>query len=740
MASGESKTFEEILALLPNCAGPAGAPLTGTRPDVGYAERFSDFVSPTLEYRTELGEPASPRVIVISAPGAVGKSTLASELAARKSAPLWDLAKTKSVGQGSVDGMVTQAFGRGTPASAVYEAIRSGALFLVVDALDEARVKVTESAFEDFLRDLSATANESPSIGVVILGRTQVAETAWLLLDATDVPTAFYTIEPFDDEASFEYVAKRISRIGGPAAASMRQNPGPFIEARDLLFGKLREAVRGARTEADARDDVRAFVGYAPVLDAMAVRLASNPNWVAQRNDIEASLTAGSGPVEFRPAMILRQVIDAVLSREHEQKLLANLRPVLEPTAQALGWSNWPILYNPDEQCARVLARHLGVPTDIGSTLKLPQLLAAQYEEQLASWLPEHPFLRDGHAFANVVFEAYVYARALRGELHQSQSHVETRLSQPAYLPNRLLGEFYLLAGGGDDVPAVDAVHVGWLYDSMLADETRDLRVEFSVDGPDPFDPELADEVHAVDGEFSFVRPSSGDTPTRRIEFRTRVGARSRVVLGRYIKHASIVLPCEVVLGAGGDDFEIGPRVQLSVTKLTINARALSVGGKAKDDDDEGSGVFLEALDCESNVVTRPVIKNALRVSWPGSNVFPWTEFSTEQKAAYAAQAEMAAAYRRFRRIVMTLRSHSKGSLARYRHKVEHQRVLQGSLGEALLQTLIDDGILRRDDSFYHWVPERAQSLVGVDWHQLRRGEVSDKLNAYLQKFVGTLA
>src|SRR5262249_19753243 len=224
---------------------------------------------------------------------------------------------------------------------------------------------------------------------------------------------------------------------------------------------------------------------------------------------------------------------------------------------------------------------------------------------------------------------------------------------------------------------------------------------------------------------MSCLRP----TPTRKIEFKTQVGARSRVVLGRYVKHPSIVLPCEVVLGAGGDDFEVGPRVQLSVAKLTINARALSIGGKTKEDDDEGSGVFLEALKCESRVLTRPVVKNTLRVSWPDSNVFPWTEFSTEQKAAYAAQSEMAAAYRRFRRIVMTLRSHSKGSLARYRHKIEHQRVLQGPVGEALLQSLVDDGILRRDDSFYHWVPERAQSLVGLDWHQLRRGEVSEKLN-----------
>jgi hypothetical protein len=66
--------------------------------------------------------------------------------------------------------------------------------------------------------------------------------------------------------------------------------------------------------------------------------------------------------------------------------------------------------------------------------------------------------------------------------------------------------------------------------------------------------------------------------------------------------------------------------------------------------------------------------------------------------------------------------------------------VLQGGLGEELLQALIDDGILRRDDSFYHWVPERAQSLVGVDWHQLRRGEASEKLTLYLERFVEKFA
>ena len=108
--------------------------------------------------------------------------------------------------------MITQVFGRGPKSSEVYTALREATLFMIVDALDEGRVKVTETAFEDFLRDLGQLASEGSSVKAVLFGRTQVAETAWLLLDDQGVRTAFYTIDPFDEEQ-----AVQVHRAADPA-------------------------------------------------------------------------------------------------------------------------------------------------------------------------------------------------------------------------------------------------------------------------------------------------------------------------------------------------------------------------------------------------------------------------------------------------------------------------------------------------------------------------------------------
>jgi hypothetical protein len=59
-----------------------------------------DFIAPNLTHRTDIPSPPSPRVIVVSAAGAVGKTTLARQVSRAKSAPLWDLSRYQSVGAG----------------------------------------------------------------------------------------------------------------------------------------------------------------------------------------------------------------------------------------------------------------------------------------------------------------------------------------------------------------------------------------------------------------------------------------------------------------------------------------------------------------------------------------------------------------------------------------------------------------------------------------------------------------
>ena len=84
----------------------------------------------------------------------------------------------------------------------------------------------------------------------------------------------------------------------------------------------------------------------------------------------------------------------------------------------------------------------------------------------------------------------------------------------------------------------------------------------------------------------------------------------------------------------------------------------------------------------------------------------------------------------------MALRSHSRGSLARVRDKIEHSRILKNNAGRALLGALVRDGVLKLEGNFYHYQPERASLTLGITWQELRRGGSSKMLGAYLAGFV----
>jgi len=488
------------------------------------------------------------------------------------------------------------------------------------------------------------------------------------------------------------------------------------------------------------------FLGYAPVLDSVAVLLAKEGNWHALRERLVTALRTVDSTSPHGHARLLELVVKNVLAREQDEKLVSNIRPVLEATAAAHNWAAWNTLYTPEEQTQRLLGRVLGV--SIEYPLQMPTVLRSQYEDRLESWLPEHPFLRDGQTPANAVFESYLYAVGLLASHAKTISAVRARLAEPSYKPSRLFAEFYFLAIGKDGAaPHIPPEHIGWIYDSFLSAESATSFCRLSVDGPEPDEGGKADGTIEADGEFSFHSAAPDEEsplPGSLREFRTRVSASAAVTFSRYIRDATITLPCTIVLGGSASEFEIGPSVYILARELRVDARTLVVGGRTRPrlagEEEKGQAyddtVILEAQACVSTLTSRPVTRVPLRVAWPGADSFPWTDFRAAPSLGDESDPRLHDAYRRFRRIVMTLRSHGKGGLARYAKKVEHSRVLKGSLGEALLAKLLRDGILKREESLYHWSPETAARLVGVSWLQLRRGESSPALTSYLRGFV----
>lgn len=718
-------TIESLLNSASTGPGSSVLPIVSVGDGISYATAEPQaFVPPNLADRSDLGAVTAPRVIVVSAAGAVGKSTLAREVAAAKQAPLWDLAIAGPVAQYSLRGMFQKAFGVARVAL-VNQLILDGKLTFVIDALDEARVKTTEGAFEAFIRDIADVAKSAPGLGFVLLGRTQIAETTWLILEDAGVSTRLVTIQPFTRTQAIKYIDLRAKAIkGGTDIAHV----APFAEARDLIFSHLEQAIEpSAQAPSEMRED---FLGYAPVLDAIAVLLAGESNLVR----LIESLKRGLAAAEATHTAVLEQVISQVLEREQQQKLVKNLQPILLPVAITLGWSDWNILYTKPEQHARVAARMLGVQSPV--SVLLPAPLDKAYRDAVEVFLSEHPFLREGHYPANAVFESYLMAWVLLEGQRPLAAAVEGRLANPATRPSRLFADFYLHLKGRTSNP-IPLAHVGWLYDAMLSAESEGLRLAFSLEGSDPFEATGSVEK-GVEGNFEWLAKRDGAWKTvRDVPFTS--ASDSVFQLGRHVRRASITLPGSVSLGSSGAEFEIGPNVSIRCGNLELLAQTLVVGGRpgpTEQDIDLDDAVTLESRTFRGMVSKPPVARVPFTVSWPGAEVFPWNEFHFRRSRELESDPRLHSVYRRFRRIVLTLRSHGKGSLARTRKKIENERVMQGPMGQALLDQLVGDDVLVLHDGFYHWNPERAAESVGITYPQLRAGEGSKRLLDYLRAFI----
>lgn len=724
-----SISFEAFLRQLPECPGPGALPVSDILGGFKYIQSsLPEFIGPDIAPSTSVDQPSNPRIAIISAAGAVGKSTLANELAYLAKAPIWDLAQASAVGGNSATGQLTASFGFSL-AGSVSARLAAGELFLIIDALDEARVKANEAGFEAFVQNVAEIAKLAKGIAIVLLGRTQTAETTWLMLEGIGVPTALHSIRPFTRVQAESYIEARIRRLEDSAAKRITDHRQPFVEARDLILNHLELAVGG---DIDVEDEAaREFLGYAPVLETVAFLLAKEGNYQEFAESLNSKAKASKSQTD-RPLAVLEHVVTRLLRREQTQKLQANIKPALETVAAETGWSAWETLYTQDEQISRLLGRILDC--EIDACPNMPDTVRAIYEERLTAWLPEHPFLRDGKHAMNNVFESYLFAIAMREYLTPLSGFVEQRVAARDYKPSRLLADFYILLGQQRGEEVIAQRQIGLLYDSLLAGETDTLRVRLSVETGDP--DEEDDQEQVSEGEFELVYSTQDKDGAERVETRNFkiVEGNESFTFSRQIKEASVVARGKVILGGAADDFEIGPSVDIRCGTVEIACNGLVVRGATKGMD--SYPVTIEAKQCVSTLSRKPIVHGQLAVSWPGANAYPWAEFSAALDDRKLETEHMRKVYLRFRRIVLSLRSHSKGSLARYQDKVEHRRVLKNQMGRALLDKLCKDGILKLKDEFYHWVPELADAVLKISWQGLRSRNVTPEMKSYFLQFI----
>ena len=209
-------------------------------------------------FKKVIFEDDNPTVLLVSAVGATGKTSLARQLSRDTSLPILDLAAHRPVGENSLTGLLTESF-ETTLLSEVFTGLQSGSYGLIVDGIDEGRSKTTEQAFEAFLDDVSRRCSPGANNTVVVmLGRSQALEDCWVYLSEKGLSVGMITIMPFSEDQAVTYIDECSN---GPTDT-------PFYEkARDVALGNLARAFRPAPTDEAA--SFLSFMGYPPVLDAV---------------------------------------------------------------------------------------------------------------------------------------------------------------------------------------------------------------------------------------------------------------------------------------------------------------------------------------------------------------------------------------------------------------------------------------------------------------------------------------
>jgi len=628
-------SFDHLLALTQGGSQVVG---NGFRA-FSVAESNPSFVEPSLG---EVEPGTQPRVVLLAARGAAGKTFLARELSARAGAPLWSLQDDKAVSGDALTARLTAFLGSPDPLAA------SGQLpCLVIDSMDEARLRVTGQSWDEFLEALAEYAGAG--LRLIILGRKRTIEDVWVEFAELGINSALYEISHFGDGQQVRYVDLKALEGQAPSPA--------YVAARDAVLKSLRES--GDLSLGDA------FVGYPPVLDAVATLVKRGTNHAVVANDFYPSTARG------RRIDVLELILFALLKRDQSKAA---------PLARDLGLDP-NTTYTVDEQLDWLAHELLGASAP--RLEAYPADVRIEYLEQIAGFRADHPFVSN-REWASPVFASFVASRRL-------QTADEAALVAIGRASG-LLFEFLAIREGHCVLELTEGQLV-CLQASLMAgewlgtDSTVEVRAQ---NGP---------EILSVDAQLSVVEGSDG--ARRSVFAQVLLDSPSVLALVGPLVSTDVVFPGRLIISSGeAPSLDLGPDVYLRANDVELRGASLQVC--RANDRSEGTGVEIEATNkFEATLaLLGKVPKSDFSITVPTNVklVYPWTDYRVQHDDADTSAIDGRA--RRFLDKLMNLaRKHGHdGERAVYVKKLEGRQNLRSEDFSSVLALLQEEGVVYRVD------------------------------------------
>ncbi len=650
----------------------------------------------------------NPSVILISAVGATGKSTLAQVLSYDLRLPILDLGKHKAVGDNTLTGLLTGAYDL-KEMSDIFLGLQNGSFGIIIDGVDEGRSKITDKGFEAFLDDIAKLCQNSTKTSFVLLGRTQIIDDCWVYLSDKGINVGLITISPFSIESARKY----IDTFTGGGSSSFAQQ---YSDARDYIISSLNTAF--LTNSKSKPDEFLTFIGYPPVLDAIVTLLIEEKNYFKLLEDLQS---ANGNDVEIS---LLYRIASYILRREREAKIIPNIvNDLAVDLPDDLRTTALQEAFSFVEQSKRLVAYCLG------DTIRVPpvpdQVFNGKYEAQLETFINEHPFL-SGRAFRNAVFEAVMLAFLMA----QNDSESERLVSQYMSTHKHSYHLVYMV-GMVSCEGRIKNSHINILMTAAMEFRSAHSSVEIALMGDEWCDEdEGQQQSDTKDLELEItLRTEQG--VTKIFSFLSQINSGITLRFGPRLAESFITVPCDVEI-SGSPEIELISPVDINARNILVSAKSLVIRSPRQKGEVSVVVISGSSISSQVDTITPNGISFVLATQNKEGLSYPAIRYARDLGQRISDPSLMEK-YLRLKRIFLNFRSHSKGALARIKDKIESKRVLKNDTARKILEVLLQDGVLYIQGPFYFVDQQKFATKLGITWPELRYGVASDKLLSYLK-------
>ncbi len=642
-------------------------------------------------------------VILVSAPGATGKSAMSAYLSSRLDIPVFDLGKYEAVGANTIVGLLMKEVEM-EDIFAYNNGLKDGSRSMIIDGLDEGAIKITEDGFEAFLSDVAFFAKDSKGLSFVILGRPAVMEDAALFLEEKGVKTTLLQIEPFTIEKAKDFINAQID------ARAINKFNDQYKKVRDYII----EEVGGFfRNESEmTRTPFERFIGYAPVLMSIKTLLNDHLNFDKLLGDLQIH--------KKQKIELLVDIVERILRREQKK--------IHEEILSIMLDSNYTVGQKAEigkrcgtigEQCFRMLSILMGKTSEynVFDNAKTDEI----YNGKMNKWMESHPFiLRSSGVFENIVFESFVIVQLIRDKEY---SHLAFEWLSATKSDSYLLIDLYDCMSGEDR--RLDYRMVPYLISSFKALDT--------VENIGTVEIYARDDKRQASCECEFSLGRGEDVAE--YEFSFSLPKAEALTIPSPLSSINIDAPVNVEISAPKADF-CAP-VFISCDSLKISSKDMLLSNYKS-----GSPVVLECRTFEAlcsdgsypNLINRSNSKEALRIFTNVNLVHPFCNFRENLAAEVSGNDEILQRFTKLRRMILMFRTHSKGGLARCCSKIDN-RIGKSPMGKVIIDRLLSEKVMYMEGTMYFINYEKFAKVIGAKYDDIR----SCKINRKTQDFLNTI-